>query len=231
MSNPSPPLSNARHEAFALAVARGSKLGDAYLAAGFTCKQANARNRGYHLRHKPDVDARVKSLLVERVKADSRTFARRQKVKGDLLDATLKRLADIAHTDLRELLAWKDEPVVNADGEVTGTRQRLILRDSQSISPAAATLLKGAFLKAGELRIETHDQRAALVDLAKLLKGSDALPPTQNVTLNQVNIGQLGAVEAAQRVAFMLAAAGRTLAAPQPAQPVTIDATPTATQE
>ena len=223
MPSSSKPLSNARREAFAQAVARGATLANAYKAAGFKGADHNAKAHGFQIRHAPDVDARVDAILKERVNADARAFARRQKVRGDLLDATLKRLADIAHTDLRELLAWKDEPVTNADGEVTGTRQRLILRDSKDISPAAATLLKGAFLKAGELRIETHDQRAALVDLAKLLKGSDALPPAPNVTVNQVNLGQLGAVEAAQRVAFMLQAAGRALAAPQPQ---TIDATP-----
>lgn len=222
MATKSKPLPNPREEAFALAVSRGARLGDAYRAAGYTGKAANANQHGYDIRHRPHVAARVEQLARDRVGSENRQFARRQKVKGDILDEAVKRLASLAFTDVRELLAWHQEPVVNADGEVTGTKQRLVIKDSSAISPEAATLLKGAFLKAGELRIETHDQRAALVDLVRLLKGSDAAP-ANNVTVNQVNVGQLSALDAAQRVAFMLAAAGRSLAAAPVVEPVTIE--------
>ena len=220
----SAPLRNARHEAFAIAISNGAKLADAYKAAGFTAAPHNAKRVAYTLRHRPEVEARVNALLQRRVDSGAQTFARRQKVKGDLLDASIRRLAEIAHTDLRELVAWRDEPEVNAEGEIVGSRQRLVIRPSAEISPAAATLLKGAFTKAGELRIETHDQRAALVDLVKLLKGSDAAPPA-NVTVNQINVGAAGAVDAVKRIAFLLASAtSRQPAAPPP---VTIDAKPT----
>ena len=184
--------------------------------AGYEGKTDQA---AFQLRHSPRVDARIKWLLGERVKADARQFARRQKVKGDIMDAAVKRLAEMAFTDVRELIAWKSEPVINADGEVIGERPRLVLRDSADISPAAATLIKSAFLKAGEIRVETHDQRSALVDLVKLLKGSDAAP-TSNVTVNQVNVGAVDAVTAAQRVAFLLAAAAARAPSPPPPRPL-----------
>lgn len=220
-ANPSSPLPNARHEAFALAVSTGRKLLDAYAAAGFTGK---THASAWKLRHDPRVAARVNALAMERVKADTRSFTRRQKVKGDILDAAVKRLADLAFTDLREIVSWADEPEFDADGALVTVRKRLVLRDSADISPQAATLLKGAFVKAGEVRIETHDQRAALVDLVKLLKGSDAAP--SQVTVNQVNVGSMSAIDAAQRVAFLLAAAARIETHDQRAAPPMLDVTP-----
>ena len=201
-NDPSFPL-DPKREAFCSAICKGMKLRDAHRAAGY---QDQTDQAAFQLRHREEVDARIRFLLQERVKADARSFARRQKVKGDLLDATLRRLADIAHTDPREIFAWREEATVNEAGEVIGTAPRLIVRDSKDISAAAATLIKGAFLKAGEVKIETHDQRAALVELAKLLKGSDAAPPP-NVTVNQVNVGGVDALAAASRVAFLLSSA------------------------
>jgi hypothetical protein len=51
-----------------------------------------------------------------------------------------------------------------------------------------------------------HDKRAALEALAKILKGDD-VQPAGNITVNQVNVGQTDALDAARRVAFLLAAA------------------------
>lgn len=201
--NPSSPLLNPRHEAFAVAVARGMKLLDAYKAAGF---EGRTHASAWKLRHSPDVDARVIGIANERVKADSRAFVRRQKMKGDLLDSAIKRLANIAFTDIREVATWREEPTLNAEGEVIGSQQRLRVRDALDLTPEAAALIRSAFTKSGEVRIETHDQRTALVDLVKLLKGDDAMQPS-NVNIQQVNIGGTDALEAAKRVSFLLAAA------------------------
>jgi hypothetical protein len=198
-------------------MSQGAKLLDAYKAAGF---EGRAHTSAWKLRHDPRVDARIIALAERRAKAGNDAFVRRAKKSGDILDAAVRRLADLALTDPREVFAWKNEPVLNADGEVTGERTRLVVRDSKDISPAAATLIKGAFVKAGEVKIETYDQRAALVDLVKILKGDDVA--TQSVTVNQVNVGSVDAVTAAQRVAFMLAAASHHVAA-RPAAPVTIE--------
>lgn len=202
-NDPTHPL-DPKAEAFCLAVCKGMKLRQAHETAGYAGKTDQA---AFQLRHSPRVDARINALLRERVKADSRQFARRQKVKGDILDAAVKRLADMAFTDPREVFAWRNEPVLNADGEVIGERTKLIARDSADLSPAAASLVRGAFVKAGEVKLETHDQRSALVDLVKLLKGSDAVTNNVTVTTNTVNVGGIDAVTAAQRVAFLMAAA------------------------
>ena len=217
---PSEPL-DPRREAFCDAICAGARLAEAHQAAGFKGKTKAA---AWQLRHTPEVDARINWLLKRRAEARSVRYAKRTKVESDLLEASIARLRDIAFTDVREIAAWREEALTNAEGEVIGTAQKLALRDSADISPQAAALISGAFLKAGEVRLNFHDQRAALVDLVKLLKGSDAAPPA-NVTVNQVNIGAAGAVDAVQRIAFLLASAtSRQPAAPQP---VTIDAKPT----
>jgi hypothetical protein len=83
--------------------------------------------------------------------------------------------------------------------------------------PASASkAIKSVFLKGGALRIDMHDKRQALVDLVKLLKGDDVAQPG-NVSIQQVNIGALDALEAAKRVSFLLAAArSREAAKPSP---------------
>lgn len=214
----SSPLPNAKHEAFAIAVCNGAKLQDAYNAAGFKGK---ANGSAWTLRHQPHLDARVQWVLNERVKADSRAFVRRQKSHTDMLDAAVKRLADLAMTDPRELFAWRNEAQLNAAGEVTGVTPRLMLRDSLDISPAAASLIKGAFVKAGEIKLETHDQRAALVDLVKILKGNDIGAGATTTNVTQINVGGVSALDAAQRVAFLLA----SMASRAPSAPI-IDAHP-----
>ena len=219
---PNQPLSNARHEAFAHYIANGQKLGDAYLAAGF--KSNDPKTLGYRLRHKPDVEARVKALLQARVDSGTRRFLRREKGKGDLLARVVKELEDIAFQDIREVVDWRQEAETNAEGEVIGVRESVAIRDSAKLSPAAAKAVKGVFMKGDRLRLEMHDKRAALEALAKILKGDD-VQPAGNVTVNQVNIGQLGSVEAAQRVAFLLAAANASARPAAPA-PLVIDAKP-----
>lgn len=146
------------------------------------------------------------------MKAHAASFVRRGKIKGDLLDAAVKRLADLAFTDAREIVAWDEETVTSADGEIS-VRPRLVLKDSKAISPQAATLIKGAFMKAGEIRIDLHDQRGALVDLIKTLKGSDAVTNNVTVTNNTLNVGAVTAQDAAQRIAFLLSAAQSRLPA------------------
>lgn len=203
-AKPSFPLKSPRHEAFAIAVANGAKLKDAYAKAGFDGKNPKL---SWLLRHKPEVDARIRWMLDERVKADTRAFTRRQKGKGDLLQRALKRLEDIAFVDVREVANWKREPVLNADGEVISEGESLVIRDSRDLTPQAAAAIKSVFTKSGRLRVEMHDAKAALVDIVKLLSGSDAQPSGGNVNVTQINVGGTDALEAAKRVSFLLAAA------------------------
>ena len=209
--DPSQPLSPLR-EAFALAIVNGAKLKEAHIAAGFKGKSAAAAS---DLRRATDVDARIRWMLSERVKADTRTFIRRQKSKGDLLSRVVKELEDIAFQDIREVVDFRREAQTNAKGEVTGVVDVVQVRDSAKLSPAAAKAIKGVFLKSGALRVEMHDKRAALEALAKILKGDD-VQPAGNITVNQMNVGQTDALDAARRVAFMLSALqGKPLQAPR----------------
>lgn len=225
--NNSSPLRNARHEAFAHQIVAGDKLADAYLRAGFkTVKTDDAKQMGYRLRKRPEVAARVDWLLKRRVEAGTRSFTRRQKKSGDLLARVVAELEDIAFQDVREIADWRREAVTNAEGEVIDVRETLAIRDSKALSPAAAKAVKGVFLKSGEVRLELHDKRAALESLAKILKGDD-VAVTNNVTVNSVSVGSVGAMDLAQRVAFLLSAASAQKA---PAMK-TIDATPSSNQE
>lgn len=207
----SSPLPNARRERFAVLVANGRTLKDAHKLAGFEGKSNTLPAR---LRYEPDVDARVTALLQERVDASTRIFARRQKKHGDTLQWAIKELEAIASVDPGEIFNWKRVSVLNAAGEVTGERHDVQVQDSAKLSPAARKAIKGVFLKGDNLRVETHDKAAALVSLIKVLTGSDADKP--NVTINQVNVGQVSAEDAARRVAFLLAA-GRASMDAQPA--------------
>lgn len=208
-SDPNQPLHSPQRERFAIAIADGLKLQDAHKSAGF---KGQSKTAAWSLRQAPDIDARVKAILKKRVDSSNRGFARRQKRTGDLLEQTVKRLSDIAFTDPGELMAWETEPAT--------MRQRLRLRDSSSIPAGARAAIKGAFMKGDSVRLELHDTRAALVDLAKLLIGKD-IAQTPSVNVTQVNVGGVDAVQAAQRVAFLLAAASHRLPAPR-----TIDAEP-----
>ena len=215
-SNPAQPLSNQRHESFALAVAEGATLVDAHELAGF----ARNRTEAWKLRHRPEVDGRIRWLAKARVEASTRKFATRKKTQGDLLAAATKRLADIAFLDPGELINWERTPIVNAEGEVTGYESALQVKDSAKLTAAQRAAVKGAFLKSGALRLELHDSVNALVNLHKLLSGKDA-PPSGSLVINQTNVGDVPALEAARKVAFLIAAA-RAQAAPL----VTIEATP-----
>lgn len=205
--NNSSPLRNARHEAFAHQIVAGDKLADAYLRAGFkTVKTDDAKQMGYRLRKRPEVAARVDWLLKRRVEAGTRSFTRRQKKSGDLLARVVAELEDIAFQDVREIADWRREAVTNAEGEVIDVIETLALKDSAKLTSAAARSVKAVFRKGDSVRLELHDKRAALEALAKILKGGD-VAVTNNVTVNSVSVGSVGAMDLAQRVAFLLSAA------------------------
>ena len=213
------PLADARHELFAQAVASGNRLQAAYELAGFVGKDPKL---SWKLRHRAVVDARVRELLQGRVQAQTRSFVRRQKSKGDLLQRALKELEAIAFHDVREVAAWRREPVLNPDGEVTGYRNALAIRDSADLTPEAAKAIKSAFTKGGEIRIDMHDKRQALEAIIKILTKSE-VPAAGSVTINQTNVGQMSALETAKRVHFLLAASQHAQATAAPlidAQPV-----------
>ena len=68
-------------------------------------------------------------------------------------------------------------------------------------------LRESVFGKSGQVRIEMHDKQAALLALAKHLRLFDEPPVPPAITVNQLNVGKMDALEVARRVAFVLAAA------------------------
>lgn len=207
--DPSFPL-DAKREAFCAAICRGLTLKKAHSIAGY---EGASEAAAWQLRHSHAVDARITWLLRQRVEAETRSFTRRQKSRGDLLARALQKLDDIMSTDIREVADWRREAVTNADGEVIEIAETMALKDASAISAKAAAAIKSVFTKSGKLRVEMHDTRAAAAEIVKLLTGSDA-QPSQTTNITQVNVGAVSATDAAQRIAFLLAAAASKAAPP-----------------
>jgi hypothetical protein len=200
--HPSKPLKPS-NETFCNAIVEGMKLQEAHKLAGFEGKSHAA---AWQLRHRTEVAARIDWLLKERVDISTRTYLKRTKKSGDLLARALQKLDDIMSTDVREIVDWRREPVLNDNGEVVDITETVAVKDSAKISARAASAIRGVFTKSGKIRLELHDQRAAAAEIVKLLSGNDA-QPASNITVNTINVGAHDALEAAKRVSFLLAAA------------------------
>ena len=111
--NPAVPLALPNRELFAQAVASGVPVQAAYERAGFT---GNKTTRS-HLRHDPQVDARVTWLLTDRIRADTAARHRREKPLADLRARVVRELERVAFADLRNVVQWERRPVVDRGGQ------------------------------------------------------------------------------------------------------------------
>jgi phage terminase small subunit len=197
------PLKNARHEAFAQAVANGHKLCTAYERAGYSGKDPKL---SWKLRHRREIDARISWLLEMRVKSDTRAHRRREKRDDDLRQQVIDELKKIAFADVRNVASWRREAQMSPDGEFIAVADRLIVTESARLSSDAAAAIKGVFTKAGQVRIELHDKQTALATLAKIvgLFEEPSTPSQSTTTINQVNIGDVNTLDAARKVAFLI---------------------------
>lgn len=218
--DPSQPLRLAQRELFAQFIANGVPVPEAYRRAGYS----GGDDARWDLRRSAEVDARVNWLLAERVRADTEARHKREKKTGDLRDRVLKELERIAFSDARDVCQWDRVPVVDPEGSVTGYRDELTATPSHRLTRDAAASVRSVTTKGGALKIDVHDKLAALDKLARALGiFSDAAPVAGNVTVQQVNVGDVSALEVARRMAFLLASAGQE---PQAREPATIDAKP-----
>jgi hypothetical protein len=176
------PLQNPKHDSFAIAVAAGHNLTEANALAGFKGRGAKER---WLLRNQPEVNARIRDLLRIRAETETPLFVRRQKSEGNLRERALEELEAIAFADIGEVIDWRREFRMNADGEFVDIAESIQMKESRKLTAAARKSIKGVFLKSGHLRVEFHDKRQALVELIKLVSRSD-VPTTNNVTLNQL---------------------------------------------
>ena len=217
----STPLPNQRHEQFSILVSQGSKLIDAYKAAGFSGEGKALSDNAAKLRARPEVKERIERLALDRVNATSRAFQRRVDRKGQLLQRALAELEDIAFADIGELVQWYDEPVYNQEGELLRIDKKLAVKDTAKMHARERKAIKGVELKqGGQVKLELHDKRLALEGIIKLLSGNDN--PPQQVTVNQVNIGAMPALDLAQRISFLLAKAQANAPPMIEAQPVQV---------
>lgn len=212
-ANPRKPLSMANRETFAQLVAKGVKLPDAYRQAGYTGNEAARRS----LRAQPDIDARIMALLERQIEDDAKARHKRERPILDRKSRITSQLEALAFSDIRDVIQWTTEPILDDDGNVTGLKPKMTLTPSHLMTPAQAASIKRVFMKAGELNVEWNDQLGALEKLAKI-EGmyQDGAPSTVNNTLNQVNIGSDNALEAVRRLAFAIQKA-------QHSQPLTIE--------
>lgn len=215
LRHPSEALTNPARETFAFLVGTGMKVADAYRSAGFT---GGDRPR-WELRNAPEVNARINYIANERVKAQAAAAARPEKKIADARLRLVRELERLAYRDLREVVSWDRRAQHSADGDIIGTADELTAVPSHKLSRDAAAGIKSVTTKSGALKIEFHDKLNALAQLAKVLGlGNDPLPQAPSVTVNQINL-ETNALEAARRVAFLLASMSSANQRGMPAKP------------
>jgi hypothetical protein len=186
-------------------VAEGVPVQAAYTQAGF---KGGDRARS-QLRNHPDIKARISWLLTERIKTATRRRHKSEKKLGDLRTRTMKELERVAFSDVRDIIQWRRIPIVDSDGSIVGYEDEVVATPSHELTRDAAASIKEVSTKSGAVRIATHDKLAALDKIARALGlFQDSAPPPSSVTVNQVNVGDVQALELARRLAFLLAMAG-----------------------
>jgi hypothetical protein len=166
------------------------------------------------LRRSPDVEVRISWLLAQRVEADTRARHRADEKITDARLRAIRELERIAYADVRDVVQWDCEPVLDTDGNVTGFKDTMKVTPSHLLTHEQTAQIKSVTMKSGTLKFETYDKLAALAQLAKIL-GVAPEPQPQTVssaTLNvqQVNLGGPdSALESLRRLAFAIERIGQ----------------------
>lgn len=111
----------------------------------------------------------------------------------------------MASTDVREILNWRREPVLSADGEALDIVGRICVTASDHKSEEASSV-KGVFHKSGQVHIELYDKLRALLGLIKRLDRNMA-PQLAGVTPYPMKLAETNALDVARKDVFLLAAA------------------------
>lgn len=155
-------LSNAKHERFAQALAKGQSADAAYVTAGYARNDGNARR----LKGNEAVAARVQELLDAGAMRAEITVQR-----------VLTELGRIGFADMRKLLKWTgnlpqfSEDDAEETGEVEITAANFVqLFDSEALDDdTAACISEISQTKDGALKVKLHDKQAALVAIGRHL--------------------------------------------------------------
>jgi hypothetical protein len=202
-ANPRKPLTMANREVFAQLIAKGQKIEDAYREAGYKGNPKARRS----LRAQPDIDARIMFLLDKRIEDDTKARHKRHAPTLDRKSRILKELEALAFSDIRDVIQWTKQPILDQDGNVTGFKDVPILTPSHLLTPDQSASIKRVFMKAGELNVEWQDKGSALEKLAKIegLYTDGPQSIDARVTNNTLNVGSDNALTAIKRLAFALA--------------------------
>ncbi len=211
------PLFHPPREHFAQALARGVPAETAYKEAGY---KGNARSRKA-LRTAPDLDARVRWLLNERIRADAAIRAKAIQRESDARRRLIAELESVAYVDIGDIVQWDRQPRFDAEGALAGWEEVVEITPSKHLTKAqraAVKTVQRTVRKDGTtLRIDTNGKLEALGLLAKILglTQPDAAPgPSTTINATQINVAAGGgetAMDAARRLAFALERAARAL--------------------
>jgi hypothetical protein len=69
------------------------------------------------------------------VEADTRARHRSEKPIADARLRLIRELEKVAYSDVRDLVGWDREPILDADGTVTGYRDRMTVTPSHRLKP------------------------------------------------------------------------------------------------
>lgn len=206
--NPALPLAHHKRELFSQRVAAGESIKTAAALAGYNATGDSPRK----LRRHPDVEARINWLLMYRVESDTKARHKRDEKLGSLKDRVIRELERVAFADARDVVQWDRKPTFDAEGNVTGFEDVLTTTPSHALTAEQAASVKSLKTKGGTVQVELHDKLAALEKLGKALGiFQESAPPVQQVTVNQVNVGNEPALELARRLAFAMATVARPM--------------------
>lgn len=180
---------------------------EAYRQAGYTGGDVSR----HELRRSADVDARISWLLADRVKQDT---AARHRGEKKIVDARLRLVREferVAYSSVGDVVQWDRKPVLGEDGSVQGYADTVTATPSRNLGAGKMAAIKSVTTKSGALKIDFHDKISAMNGLAKVLGMTPEAATVQQVTVNQVNLGDVNALEAARRLAFIM---GRAAASP-----------------
>jgi hypothetical protein len=215
------PLSVQR-EQFALAIADGVDVETAYRDAGYTGNQHSRKTA----RYAPDVRARVKWILEERIRAGAAARAKHAVKQEDARLRLIRELEAIAYVDPGDLMQWSRVPRFDGEGNLVGHDDVVDLTPSHLLTKAQRSAVRSVSRTVKRdgttVRLDTNGKQEALALLAKILGMTANDAPATSTTINntQVNmvaVGETSALEAARRLAFALEKAARALPATSPA--------------
>jgi phage terminase small subunit len=160
-----PALANAKHELFAQAVANGISAAEAYVTAGFTKNDGNARR----LRANEAVVKRIEAILSEREHIHAKAIEKAIEDTGISIGRVLTELAKIGFADIRKAVKWGDAVAVFDEAGNVQISNGVALVGSDQVDDATAGAIAEVSQTKDGLKIKMHDKRGALVDIGRHL--------------------------------------------------------------